>query len=124
MNLKKESKFTLVRVDKRDKSRLDEKSRVSNESMPKVINRLLEQDNAIGERSRAYIESIAERTGEGFNDVLNRIIAEHEEQSIIDGLNQCYSDLRADKTAWQAERDARLRIQRATTSRIKRDKST
>ena len=117
----KKDNSQLIRVDKHDKSRLEEKSRISHESMPKVINRLLEEEKIIGERNSAYIQDIAEKAGASFNQVLNRIIAEHEEQSIMDGLNACYSALQSDQSVWAEAREERLIIQAATTGSITKD---
>lgn len=73
-----------------------------------AIDRSIENENHVGERNRMYIEEICSKTGEEFNKVLNRIIAEHEEYKIFEELETCYTELRKDETAWKehlAERE-------------------
>jgi hypothetical protein len=117
----KKDNSQLIRVDKHDKFRLEEKSRLNQESMPKVINRLLEEEKIIGSRNSAYIQDIAEKTGASFNEVLNRIIIEHEEQTIMDDLNASYSALQSDQSTWTEVREERRIIQSGAIDNITKE---
>ena len=84
-------------MTKKDKQNLDERTKLQ----PVVIACLQDKTTQIGKRNRLYIEEIATKTGESVDQVLNCLIAEHEENNLFDEMTTCYTELRKDEAAWQ-----------------------
>ena len=98
MKEQKERNYALIRVSLSGKERLDQLSQSRHESMPRIVDNLLEEglegDLQLSDRSMRYLERTAKQNGKTISQVLERIIIEYRGQKMADELAAHYEGQR------------------------------
>jgi hypothetical protein len=78
MDTTKKSNYVQVRVWSEDKEYLDRLAAEEDESLPKVIHKIIEDRPQLGKNNLAYLHTEAKRSGKTIWQILDRIVLEHE----------------------------------------------
>jgi len=93
MKEQKERNYALIRVSLSGKERLDQLSQSRHESMPRIVDNLLEGEDGglqLSDRNMRYLERTAKLNGKTVSQVLERIIIEYRGQKMADELAAHY----------------------------------
>jgi hypothetical protein len=97
MKEQRERNYALIRVSLSGKKRLDQLCQFRHESMPRIVDNLLEGDEGglqLSDRNMRYLERTAKQNGKTVSQVLERIIIEYRGQKMADELAAHYEGQR------------------------------